>query len=584
MVRTLSPETPKEREMTRAEVRRSEKEMQKAQRAEALKQEEQRKNAVRASRRLTVSEGSDSDANATQQEYSRRGVIYLRVSSEAQDGEDKVSISEQRIACYEYCARNGITVVEEFCDIAPGRQKDRPAFQRMFALIREGNVDVVVCWKGDRLARSVSAANALLEALEGTDTELEATHESIDRKYFVLLAWFGGMELENLRLRTMSGKRGRARAGKIPSRSICYGYDVDEKGFPVVNEDQARVVQYIYQLYVEEGLGMVKIRDRLNAEGVPSARGVQWGYGMVNGVLRHAAYMGTWDYGKTRWEHLESGMRKTKQPEEHIIEVEVPKIIDEATWHRAQQLRAERSVHSTRNTKIFYLLQHKMHCDACGRMMGCRTDKRRTVREDGKFRGEKVENSEHYGRYYLCYGQQRDGYKCRRPANLRAQTIEDAVWDATAHILRNPEEFIATDESELADDKRQALEVEIRKVQRRLDDELKARKFILRRGSLGMLSEREMDEQVVIIRESIEQHEEFLSDLLEQENMAAMEQEQRGRLEAYLLSIGDVIDDLSDEQRRELIRHLYTRISIDGENRIMLTVALPGSSTDAIAI
>ena len=58
----------------------------------------------------------------------------------------------------------------------------------MLSEIRKGNIDVVVCWKGDRLAQSVSPANALLEALEGTETELEATHERLDKHYFVLMA------------------------------------------------------------------------------------------------------------------------------------------------------------------------------------------------------------------------------------------------------------------------------------------------------------------------------------------------------------------------------------------------------------
>ena len=74
--------------------------------------------------------------------------------------------------------------------------------------------------KGDRLARAVSPANALLEALEGTDTQLEAVRERIDRTFFVLMAWFGGIELENFRDRSMMGKRGRAKAGMIPCRQV----------------------------------------------------------------------------------------------------------------------------------------------------------------------------------------------------------------------------------------------------------------------------------------------------------------------------------------------------------------------------
>ena len=107
---------------------------------------------------------------------------------------------------------------------------------------------------------------------------------------------------------------------------------------------------------------------------------------------------------------------------------------------------------------------------------------------------------------------------------------------------------------------------------------------MIRSSSLGKLSDEELDEQLEIIRERVPQNEEILSDLLEQENMLMMEENQRERIKVYLSSIDQVLDNLTDEQRKELTENLYTRITIDGQNRLTLTVALPGDPSTAIDV
>ena len=475
---------------------------------------------------------------------------------------------------------NNIDIVAEFCDIAPGRTKDRPEFQRMLTEIRKGNIDVIVCWKGDRLARSVSPASALLDALEGTKTQLEAVKESLDKNFFVLLAWFGNIELDNLRDRVIMGKRGRAKAGMIPSRRICFGYDVDEAGYPVLNEKAAEVVRNIYRLYVEEGLGMKPIADRLNKEKILSPTGRQWSYSMVNTIISHRAYKGIWYYGKHRWEHLNSGVKKSQQPEEEWIGIQVPTIIDENTWQQAQILQNKRRTNAKRNTRVFYLLQHLMHCEPCGRMIGCRTERRRS---SGKESEDKSVELETPLRYYFCYGMQDDGYKCRKKKFLPAEAVENVVWSATRRIVENPQAFLSGIEpQDIDNEERDSLKKEIKRVEGVLDEESNAKKFLIRRSALGKLPEADLDEQLVIIKQRVDRYSEILSELREQMDMKSLQKEHTERIASYLSAIGHVFDDLNEEQRRELIENLYTRITIDSQNQLSLTVGLPGDTFTAI--
>ena len=60
-----------------------------------------------------------------------RAVGYLRVSSQAQAGEEKVSLTEQKKDIQFYCDDHGYEVVEWYEDIGSGSSKRRRSFQRM---------------------------------------------------------------------------------------------------------------------------------------------------------------------------------------------------------------------------------------------------------------------------------------------------------------------------------------------------------------------------------------------------------------------------------------------------------------------
>ena len=85
-----------------------------------------------------------------------KAVIYARYSSHAQREE---SIEGQLRVCYEYAAREGISVIEEYIDRAiSGTTDDRPAFRRMISDSASRNFDIVLVYAVDRFARDRYAA------------------------------------------------------------------------------------------------------------------------------------------------------------------------------------------------------------------------------------------------------------------------------------------------------------------------------------------------------------------------------------------------------------------------------------------
>ena len=51
----------------------------------------------------------------------------------------------------------------------------------------------------------------------------------------------------------------------------------------------------------------------------------------------------------------------------------IPPLVTPETWDLAQLIKKERTIESSRNTKVFYLLQHLVTCDECRRPFGCRS-------------------------------------------------------------------------------------------------------------------------------------------------------------------------------------------------------------------
>ena len=96
-----------------------------------------------------------------QQATGKRAVIYTRVSSDQQAGEERVSLSEQTRDIEAYASERGYDVTQRYQDVESGVSRTRAGFQRLQADARAGAFDIIIGWKADRLARSGSAMGDL---------------------------------------------------------------------------------------------------------------------------------------------------------------------------------------------------------------------------------------------------------------------------------------------------------------------------------------------------------------------------------------------------------------------------------------
>ncbi|MDE2860913.1 MAG: recombinase family protein [Chloroflexota bacterium] len=511
----------------------------------------------------------------------KRAAIYARVSDKSQDTEDKTSISEQISDMEAHCQRRGLTITARYQEVGRGWSKNRPEFQRMLADAKRDRFDTIVCWKSDRLSRGMYPAAALMEVVEAYQIELEAVLDAIDMKTFGLMAAIGKIELDNFRERASMGKRGSAKAGRIPVNNVPFGYRLGEGRRPEIVEDEAEVVRRVFRMYVREGMGAPAIAKQLTAEGTPTPRAVgRWYDATITRILRTEAYKGTWYFGKRRHVATENGMRRYHRPEDEWVEVPFPRIVDDEMWDLAQEAKKKRLTRSGRNTKLFYLLQHLVRCSECGYLMGCRGTRRQTSKRNGK---HYIYDLDTPRRYYRCYGMENEGVQCRERPNIRAERLEALVWGEVKKVLENPGLIVAgieamdsrADSGELVEEIALA-ERELQKVQ--IEEDRAIRLYVS-----GKITEKQLDRQRKFITERLETLRLKLDDYRAREMAEAEKRALGEHIVEWAHRLGGRLDDLTDEERREALGLLLDEATIDGSNNVELTLAIPTEDVVSIA-
>jgi len=91
-------------------------------------------------------------------------VIYARKSSDSEDRQ-VLSIDSQIAELKAHALRRGVEVTEVLTEARSAKEPGRPVFGDLMRRIRRGQIESVLCWKMDRLARNHLDHGAVLQAL-----------------------------------------------------------------------------------------------------------------------------------------------------------------------------------------------------------------------------------------------------------------------------------------------------------------------------------------------------------------------------------------------------------------------------------
>jgi DNA invertase Pin-like site-specific DNA recombinase len=102
--------------------------------------------------------------------------IYVRVSKS--DGSQ--TTDSQLLEIQKFCEMRGWTETEVFEDHVSGGKASRPALDRMIKLMRAGALARCVCWKLDRLGRSLTHLALVIDEMTHLQIPLVCTTQGID--------------------------------------------------------------------------------------------------------------------------------------------------------------------------------------------------------------------------------------------------------------------------------------------------------------------------------------------------------------------------------------------------------------------
>ncbi|HHY47732.1 MAG TPA: recombinase family protein, partial [Firmicutes bacterium] len=225
-------------------------------------------------------------------------IVYCRVSTEDQ-ARHGYSLIDQLDACKKKAQALGATEIIECVDEGiSGSILERPGLTRARDLIRQGHVDLFVCYDPDRLARNLSHQLIVTEEIERAGVRLEFINfdwkDTPEGKLFYSLRGaIAEYEKEKIRERTMRGIRRKVLSGQVPLYPGTYGYRPSESGTSIeIEPHEAAIVKKMYEWCAYEDMGGQGIATRLNGLGIPSPRGAKWDKTVVLRLLRNPAYRG----------------------------------------------------------------------------------------------------------------------------------------------------------------------------------------------------------------------------------------------------------------------------------------------------
>ena len=144
-----------------------------------------------------------------------RAAIYARCSTIEQDV--GMQLSELR----EFCRHRNWNVAAEFVDRGvSGAEDSRPELNRLMAEAHRGKFSVVVVWKFDRFARSVSHLLRALETFRSLGIEFVSLSEAVDtttpagKMVFTVLGAVAELERSLIGERVRAGLRNAKAKGK----------------------------------------------------------------------------------------------------------------------------------------------------------------------------------------------------------------------------------------------------------------------------------------------------------------------------------------------------------------------------------
>lgn len=360
----------------------------------------------------------------------KRVGIYVRVSTEMQSTEG-YSIDGQINQIREYCDFNNFAVVDVYADRGiSGKSMNRPELQRLLKDANEGQIDSVMVYKTNRLARNTSDLLKIVEDLHHQNVEFFSLSERMEvntssgKLMLQILASFSEFERNTILENIYTGQHQRALEGYYQG-NIPLGYSniPDNKKELMINQHEANIVNYIFESYAK-GHGYRKIANALNHKGYVTKKGNAFSISAVTYILSNPFYIGKIQFAK--YKDWNDKRRKGLNDKPVIADGKHSPIISQELWDKVQARKKQVSKKPQVHGKGTNLLTGIISCPICSAPMAA-SNTTNTLKDGTK----------KHIRYYSCSNFRNKGSKVCSANSVRADVIEKYVMDQILEIVKS---------------------------------------------------------------------------------------------------------------------------------------------------
>lgn len=362
----------------------------------------------------------------TEQTVRKRVVCLYRVSTVGQVEKDDIPMQKQY--CREFCKRQpGWEIVREFAEKGVSgfkvSAKDRDAIQEIQKMALQGGFDVLLVFMFDRLGRKDDETPFVVEWFVKQNIEVWSAMEGqqrfdshVDKLLNYIRYWQASGESIKTSLRVKTRIEQLTQEGHYTGGRTPFGYRAEKTGRMnkknqdvrdlVIDPEDAEIVKLIFQKYVYEGYGALRLCRYLMEQKIHRKGGKEITVGMINRAVQNSIYIGVIHRGESKSEILP-----------HL------RIIDDELFARAQEIISARTVQHREiplTTRGQSLLVGNVYCGCCGARLILSTSGRKYHRKDGTVVAGSYSS-------YKCYNRTLAPGKCDGQTCFSVEKLDNLV-------------------------------------------------------------------------------------------------------------------------------------------------------------
>lgn len=523
--------------------------------------------------------------------------VYGRVSTLMQVTEG-TSLDSQIEQCMKKAAELGFKShqVEIFREEGfSGEDIERPELNRLREMVADGLISLVIVTHPDRLSRDMTDKLLIMREFEKngaeiqfTDTEYSKTPEG--QLFFNILSAIAAYELALIKKRTVRGRLKAVEKDKkvMPMRVAPYGYDLNNSKL-TINEEEAKFVEKIYYWYVNEGLTLRQIGDRLYEQGaIPKRKeSMNFGASSIRRILTSEIYIGRYIYNKRKTQKKKGEKTASGKPKkiydyrdsvEWKIIDDIPAIIDKEIYEKAQEQKEKNKTQKGGNIKNQYLLKGLIRCPHCNRTWNCTTYSGRVDKKTGERMRYPI---------YRCpnmfpkkYGE--GVVKCPSKT-IRTEILEEYIWELIIDKINKPDEFlkiIDSQKSAISENWEETLQRHLKRIELKEKEREKIKVSFYKEW----ITEEEMENDMEKLNAELKILRAELDKLEIQIGQYKNQQFNLESIKSFICSVREMIErgNLSFEDKRYIIEKLISEIRVDYTEGEDVVVSVIGVLDDII--